>query len=87
MADRHIGKFQISFDLISEHPELARTILSKVLVMRAEAQYDRAAIKYVALGDVFSEVPPEAQAPWYDVFISKDVEPQIEFRPRLGGRA
>lgn len=62
-ADRRIGRFSISADLINEDPELAREMLAGIIVIRAEFSFFTGGICYEGISDAFavaaaSEMPP-----------------------------
>ena len=69
MRDRHIGKFYIDLDLIDNDPKLVRSILSSVIVLRAETLIHSNVIEYFAISPAFEEVPLGMYTPEYIPYI------------------
>ena len=65
--DRRIGKFYISCEFIEYNPEVVRKIMSKMIVVRAEVLWNRAAVEYHAICDLFDHVGIGCDAPEYKI--------------------
>jgi hypothetical protein len=68
-SQRRVGKFQISDDIIDEQPQVARAVLSGLIVLRAEALHHAYAIEYIAAGDQFEPITLGEMVPMYTVSI------------------
>jgi hypothetical protein len=71
------GCFSISGHTIQDHPEIARLILSKVIVVHAEHLYMDNVFEYRAYSNEFEKTYPGQKAWRYDVL----VQTQPGFRP------
>ena len=71
LKDRRLGIFRIPLDMINEHPDYCREVLSGCIVLRAEMRWDLDAIEYFAINDAFETVPLECIAREYRVLGQK----------------
>ena len=77
--NRRIGRFSMSRQLMERDPEIARSVMGRVIVVRCEMMYHTDTLEYMALSPDFDEVPQNEIAPAYDVIIS-DGGRLIEFQ-------
>ena len=61
------GRFKIEFDLINTKPEKIREVLGNMIVVQAEPDYVLKSIIYVAIGDLFDELPEGVKIPDYNL--------------------
>ena len=78
------GKFFISSDFIFgrgvSFPKWAReNIGSRIWIVRAEYMADRRMFEYIAIGDVFDEVPDSEVAPEYELIVHAGAK-TVEFK-------
>lgn len=76
--ENRFGRFTISWDFIDKDPLLAKCIMGRTIILRAEASYDNKVIVYVAHCDEFREIPEGTEVPEYVIKISD--ETGIEFK-------
>ena len=77
-----VGRFCIDFQILDDQPDMARLMLVGMLVVRAEARYDMAAIEYTAYAEVFDLVEPGVQAPSYQAeFSTHIVDSETDDKP------
>ena len=69
---KRVGRFFIGFSMIEEEPLTALLALSGMLVVRAEARHEMAAIEYHAYCDDFDEVETGRQIPEYVAEFSEE---------------
>lgn len=68
IADRRIGYFEMDTEVINDAPEIARMIMSEVIILHAETLIWKKAIRYVAVCAAFDEQPEGvAEVPTYDI--------------------
>lgn len=79
--NRRIGHFALSRELVERHPEMARAVMGRCVVVRCEMMYANDALEYMALSPDFDEVPPGMTVPLYDVLIIEGGK-RIEFFKR-----
>ena len=70
MKNRRIGNIEIPVRIINDEPWLARCIMSRMIVVRAEHLYTVDAIVYTVLCDEFDENPYSGVLPDYDILVS-----------------
>ena len=70
---RKLGKFTTSWDAIDHMPQVVRGVLSRMIVVRAEALYDMRAIEYTAICDDFDSVPLGQKPPFYEIEVSESI--------------
>ncbi len=71
MPNRSVGRFQISRTIIEEEPWIARCVMSRCIILRAEMLYAEDAIEYWAISDMFEEVEPSFVTPFYEIIIDE----------------
>lgn len=64
---KRYGRFQIMFDIINTRPEKVQEVLGNMIVVQAEPNYIEKSIIYVAVGDIFEEVPEGRAIPDYNL--------------------
>lgn len=69
---RRIGKFSISRRLIEDAPDTCLLVMAKVIVIRAEMLFESNSVEYVALSQLFDEVPQDCESPTYRVMVNLD---------------
>jgi hypothetical protein len=60
-----IGAFKLDREILRTDWRLGLAIFSQMLILHAEQRYDTDTIDYVALSDLFAEVPIGTRAPEY----------------------
>lgn len=76
---RRLGRFYITHDLLKQEPEAIREhVLAKMVIVRAELLWERNAIEYVAMSELFDLLPWYHTAPEYGIVMSKTADGQIE---------
>ena len=65
-----VGKFSISNVMLERNFDIARSILSKCVVVRCEMMFANNLLEYVAISPEFDEIEPGETAPEYEVQIS-----------------
>lgn len=55
-AEKRIGKFEIHYDCYVEDIEVVKSVLSQVVVVKAELLMATKAIEYIAYSDLFKPV-------------------------------
>ena len=84
---RRFGRFEVSRDLaIGENWRGLLVLMSQVVVVKAEFNVDTDTFSYLAVSDLFEEVDPFVDAPWYSfMFIREGDGPvRIQSATRLG---
>lgn len=74
---RRVGSFTIDWYTINERPDICLAIMSKVVVIRAEAMYDLGLIDYVAASPEFDLLDAGIRAPDYKIILETDDEGRI----------
>lgn len=74
IKDRHIGNFEVSAEVINDHPDVLRTIMGTLIVLRAENDFATATVQYTAICAGFEEVAEGEVIPTYDVEYDPDTE-------------
>jgi hypothetical protein len=82
-TEKRYGKFSISFDLFLNYFEQIRSLLSGVVVMRAESSYVSACIEYTAWCEEFDLVKEGEEIPIYRLYRKAEEVPE-EDRERVG---
>ncbi len=72
MKERRIGEFCISDQLLEQDEKLAQTILATTIVIRAEHNYAKCAIDYVAISENFREYRPGEMMRQYSLDFTRD---------------
>lgn len=67
-----LGKFTINSNVIKENPDLARHILSDMIVVRAEQMFVANEIEYIAISDLFRDVPRYEITPSYKIEVDEN---------------
>lgn len=67
-----IGKFSISHELVHFSPEEIKKVMGECVILRAEFMYASGHFEYVAISDLFEEVPEGCMPPEYLI----EVNPQ-----------
>jgi hypothetical protein len=68
--ERRIGKFRVSYALLRQWVTL-RPVMSKVVVLRAEALYVSDVIQYTAFSKLFEVCDPAMEPPCYEFILTK----------------
>jgi hypothetical protein len=70
---RKLGRFKISQELLRTKPDVIRDALfSKVVVVEATMRWESHCVEYVAMSELFEELPEHVQAPTYE-FVFRDM--------------
>lgn len=67
LTTKRYGRFQITFDIINSRPEKVQEVLGNMIVVQAEPNYVEKSIVYVAIGNLFEEVPENTVIPDYNL--------------------
>ena len=54
---RRLGRFLIPMKLINDRPEAVKRLMGRCIVLKADYNWAQNAIEYIALCEVFREVP------------------------------
>lgn len=81
MKNNRIGNIEVPVRIIEDEPWLARCIMSRVIVVRAEHLFIRDAIAYTVISDDLLPNPDACVPPDYDILVS--AEDGIVFRKTL----
>ncbi|QXN72669.1 hypothetical protein RCZAHN_60 [Rhodobacter phage RcZahn] len=66
LKDRRIGRFEITLDVINDHPDAVLAIMSKVIVVEATNHFAEATVRYTAICEDFEPLPDGMMFPDYD---------------------
>lgn len=79
VADRHLGRFRVDFDIIERTPHyVINSAMSNFLIARAESLYHMNAIEYMAYSELFEPTDPACEPPFYSVTFGDDGEVSAE---------
>lgn len=67
LTSKRYGRFKIEFELINNKPEKIREVLGNMIVVQAEPDYVLKSIIYVALCNLFEELPEGTKIPDYNL--------------------
>lgn len=70
--NQKIGRFRIWRPMIEREPAVIRSIMARMIVVRAELRWDTDSIEYVALCDDFDLVEQGFIAPEYEIEIHSE---------------
>ena len=72
-----LGRFSVTEELIRENSEGVRQVLGRVLVLRATEVFHNRSIEYIAMSEMFDEVPPGEEIPEYMFKIFREADGTI----------
>jgi hypothetical protein len=72
MKPNQLGRFRIENALIQDYPELVMSIMSRMIIVRAEQMWIYDAIEYQAISSDFYEVAKGERIPSYNMLIDSD---------------
>jgi len=67
LKTRRYGRFQIQFDMINDKADKVQEVLSNMIVVQAEPNYAMGGVVYVAIGNLFEEIPEGQKIPDYNL--------------------
>lgn len=72
-----IGRFFVSSHFVDDirNHEALQKLMAGMIVLRAEKRFDIRGFEYVALCEMFDEVPEEIYAPFYNIEVKRIAEP------------
>ena len=76
---RRLGRFSVPHEIYIRFPGAVMRLMGKMIVLRAEPQFDTRAIDYLGEGPLFDPVPDCQRAPDYDIEYT-DGDLQLERR-------
>lgn len=65
-SDRRLGRLRVALPFLDLENIAARALMKEIVVLRAEHDYERDAVTYIALCEAFQPVPPHLVIPLYD---------------------
>lgn len=68
--ENRVGTFRVTFDLISEQPDLLRKIFADVLIVSANGHFESGAVEYSAFSPHFDKCDIRCRPPEYICVIS-----------------
>ena len=80
---KRLGKFNVSLDLIEQCPEVVKSVLSHMIVLKAETLYHTHTIEYVAMCDEFDVVPEGYVVPYYEIEINETADKRINIKHKI----
>ena len=69
---KKLGKFSLPIDLIENSPQVVKTLMGYMIVVRAEHMYDSDAIEYTAISDHFAPLEDGKKVPTYTFRFEND---------------
>lgn len=75
VAERRLGRFTISTNVIDTSPEIVMLCLSKVVVVRAEMMFAEQYVEYTGFSPLFDKLAIGALIPLYELVVSRDFGP------------
>lgn len=83
--EHRVGRFSIDRYIIEEFPNLVRSIMSEMIILRAEGLFFDDRIEYTAASHIFAPVPKGCAAPHYSLVFNANngVRATLEGDPHL----
>lgn len=78
MKHNQLGKFKMDSAVLHDDLELARHVLSHVVVVRCEHDFCSRRFEFCAISDLFEEVKQGYEAPEYDMIVHRYPDGQIK---------